>query len=121
MKCSACGREIVSEGLAAGYGKDARGNVFCYDCCADMDAALLDGLGVGDKTYFYLIHDGDKYEVTNWAGTFKVLCDSVTHGRHNFSGTRTDVNFCFRGKRFHATQYGTCGNVCVVRRLKDVA
>ena len=121
MKCSKCGKTIVSDGIAAGYGIDRDGNKICYDCCAEMDKADLDNLAVGEKTVFYLTHQDGKYEIVNWPGSLRIPCSFARVGRHNIAGTRTDVDFSFNGKKFHGTQYGDNSEICYIRRVKGVA
>lgn len=117
--CSRCGKEIVAPNdFTTGYGKDKDGNIFCFQCCGDMDAEQLASLKPGEKMMLYLTHNhGMDGCVSNWPGTLKIKCHART-GRHNFAGVRYDVWFTFAGHDYHGVTYGDNTQICHVKRIK---
>ena len=113
-----CGHVPSETGkFGTGYGMDAQGKKYCYDCCAEMDKSDMDKSG---KYTLYLTHNStDGYKVTNWPGTLKYRVFDFKKSRHNFGGIRTDVWFFdHAGKKWHGYQIGNFTQICHVKRLK---
>ncbi len=59
-----CGHpESLHSDITRGYGKDASGDTYCYDCCTSRDLATMADTGRIDA---YLSSDGNR--ITNWPG-----------------------------------------------------
>ena len=110
-----CGHEIpaLSPGhsCGTGYGCDAEGRTFCYECCAAQDRRQMAETG---RAVLYL----SGRELTNWPGSLRIPVDEIRHGRHNIAGSRTDCWFRFGGRRWHGVQYGEFTQLAHCRRLK---
>lgn len=117
--CSRCGKDIVrTNDFSTGYGTDKDGNIFCFQCCGEMDAEQLASLKPGEKMMLYLVQDNDGiYYVSNWPDTLKIRCN-VRTGRHNIAGIRYDAWFTFAGHDYHGVTYGDNTQICHVKRIK---
>ena len=115
MKCAKCGREIVADGVAAGYGINAKSEKVCYECCGKEDAARLRDMAIGEETYLYLSKD----RVTNFPNTLNIPVISKRIGRHNIAQIRTDVWFAYAGNMFHGVCYGYDSEILHVKRIKN--
>ncbi len=112
--CQTCGAEFKAEGCATGYGSNAKGERFCYDCCAEQTRA--DMRRTGRAT---LCLDLMKGEVTDWAGRLRFDLYGRRVGRHNIAGTRYDVWFHGpEGLQWHGVTYGGMTQLCHCKRLK---
>lgn len=117
MTCHECQKECVPTGVGTGYGVDAKGNKVCYACCANHDEQALMALAGKNKLCLYLTGNAGDETVTNWPGTLKIKVNRISKGRHNFAGTRTDVWFTHKGKKFHGTQYGEFTQICHINAV----
>jgi hypothetical protein len=116
-----CGHpESPHSDITRGYGRDAEGLTFCYDCCAERDREQMRKDG---KTCLYLVKREDGHHVTNWPASLdiKVNTGAVRVGRHNIAGRRYDVWFWFEGDQWHGVQYGDNTQILHARRLKRAA
>lgn len=115
--CARCSRAIVREpnGIGTGYGVTPDGIVHCYACCADVDR---ESIMQGRPFVGYLVTSGERPEVTNWPGTFRVRAH-VRRGRHNIARERRDVwaympdGFIWYGRNAGDTQ------LLMMRRTKE--
>lgn len=117
-----CGHEIPALPAGhvggTGYGRDAEGRTFCYQCCAAQDRRQMAETG---RAVLYLTtegHSSGPYVLTNWPGTLRIPVRAASTGRHNIAGSRTDVWFSFGGRRWHGVQYGDFSQLTHCRRLK---
>jgi hypothetical protein len=86
-----CGKELVVDNFMAGYGCDADGKPYCYDCCAQQEREFMLDNG---KSMLYLVKKDHKYFVTDWLGhlSFHVACHWTR--KHNWYGvTQEYVRF----------------------------
>lgn len=123
--CSMCGKECVPDGIGTGYGSNAKGEKFCYDCCGELDRQELASLDYGEGMSLYLTHgneergeDKNAWYAKNWPGTISIRVGTPRKGRHNLAGTRYDVWFDFRGKSYHGVNYGEDSQILHVKRVK---
>lgn len=117
--CAICGKVLIPDGIAAGYGINDKGEKICYECCAKLDMADLTNLKHGEKICFYLSKNkSGQYEVTNWPGSMRIKVDCSWEGRHNIAGKRTDVRFHVGKKHFHGVQYGNWTQICHIKLCK---
>jgi len=140
FKCGQCQRIRQStDALTTGYGTDAEGRIFCYECAADNDRAEMETRG--EITLYLVKREGKRrpegaraytsrvdaagqriytwHEVTNWPGSLSFPVYHLTKGRHNMAGTRYD--FCFQdhtGAHWYGTQYGENSQVARCKRRK---
>lgn len=117
-----CGHlESKHSDFTTGYGVDAKGNRYCYACCAENDKAYMREHG---EITLYLTHDSYNGEgktifhgafrdgkVTNWPGSLTFPA-RVKRGKHNIAGYRYDTWFMFEGKEWHGVQYGENSQLC---------
>lgn len=78
-----CGHEptIIGDGIfGAGYGVDANGKTWCYQCCADLNRLQM--LETGD-IWLYLTGETQP-EVINWPGTLRFKTAITWRGKHNW-------------------------------------
>ena len=129
MKCSICKKEIVPEGLAAGYARLKNGRKICYDCCAERDKKDMRATG---KAILYLTEipvfkeDSERLgncpikcgEVTNWPRTLRFPLYKIYKGRHNIAKIRQDVYFDFEGTEWHGVCYGHYTQILHCKRNK---
>jgi hypothetical protein len=133
-----CGHpESPHSSITRGWGKDDKGNRYCYACCAERDKEQMLRNG---KITLYLVMDeraerqcrrlekGGWYQagegqvkVTNWPGSLVFPIRRVTRGYHNMAGCRYDVWFKFEGFVWHGVQYGDNTQICHCERTKEVA
>ena len=81
-----CGHApIPTTSVDTGYGRDAEGGTYCYDCCTAQDLETIRNAQPGDREIFYL--SGDGKAITNWPG--RPLMGRVWVGsRHPWSRDR---------------------------------
>jgi len=129
MKCSICKKEIIADGIAAGYAIYLHGRKICYDCCAEQEKQGMRDTG---KAILYLneipISKEDRErlgnrdfkcgEVTNWPATLKFPLYIIHKGRHNIAGIRKDVYFTFENTEWHGVNYGYDNQILHCKRLK---
>lgn len=111
--CFECGRTLpVKSSGGTGYARDNSNRAICYDCCADRDRETMEETG---RIALYLTGR----EIINWPGTLRFPVRHSRLGRHNLSGTRTDVWFQGPdGAEWHGVQYGKFSQICRCKRLK---
>jgi len=93
--CSVCKRHLPGNPpghFTLGYArKGPKGPKVCYDCCAMKDAEWMCDKG---HITLYLDESSSRWWVTNWPGSLAFPSSmQSSHGRHNISGTRSDVWF----------------------------
>ena len=125
-KCSKCKKEIPKQkagSCTTGYAKDKDDNIVCYACCAIEDKQYMKD---HKKITLYLtmppegLYNG-KSKVTNWPGSFKVICHGFSKGHHNIAGVRYDVWFRFNGYIWWGVQYGDNTQICHCKQTKEKA
>ena len=120
--CSRCGKTIVNPKNHVGTGYATyRGSEkkVCYKCVGILDREAMNKLKPGQKYDLYLTKRGGKYFVSNWCDTLKYPVYTLSTGRHNMAGTRTDVWFKDGRKRWwHGVQYGDNSDICRCQLLK---
>lgn len=112
-----CGHEPTPSTSSLGYGKDAQGKTYCYECCAERDRADMRETG---KAMLYLTMRGDTtlHELINWPGSLRIPVWYIRKGRHNMAGVRYDFQFMFEGQKWHGTQYGDNTQIAHCKRMK---
>lgn len=135
--CAKCGAEIIHDGtLAAIYTYRCLPDTVdwsipvdsrrvCHSCSAELEMADLIERGHG---IYYMKHAGTErgmglttrnvYALTAWNGHFEIPIRFYTHGKHNWSGKRTDVWFMLDGSVWHGTVYGSVPGDCHIKRTK---
>ena len=132
--CSQCGKECIGDGVGTGYGKNRKGEKFCYECCGKNDLAELENLKIGERVCQYLhienqikgckyrggycnSHWGESYEIRNWPGTLKIKAYGNI-GYHNMAYVQRNVWFNIGDKKYHGVQYGNDSEICYIKRIK---
>ena len=116
--CSVCNEHKIHEdNFTTGYATNKAGEKICFDCCGKQDAAELQNLPIGGKTYLYL--NTGKKTLTNWPGTLKIQLHFIRTGKHNIAGKRYDVWFNYAGNHFHGTTYGDMTQICHIKRTAN--
>jgi hypothetical protein len=116
FECSQCKKHIIHEStISTGYGRNDRDEKVCFECCGINDGNQLKNLPIGGKMALYY----SKGYVTNWPSTLKISAPYATKGQHNMAGTRTDVDFYYRGNKYHGTQYGQMNEILRIKRVKN--
>ena len=127
-----CGHEESEhKPFTTGYGRNAEGKTFCYDCCAEQDKQYMRDNG---KIMLYLTrvegcppncpdkcskHGQYYYQVSNWPGSLKIKTYNEHTGKHNMTGKRIDVWFRFEGQTWWGVQYGYDTDIIHCKRLKE--
>lgn len=108
------------------YGKDDKGNRFCFACCGKRD---LEQIKNEDRITLYLtmpthgarmngqikFFDG---KVSNWPGSLSIHATGRV-GNHNIAGNRYDIWFTDPfGIKWHGVQYGDMTQLVHCRKLK---
>jgi hypothetical protein len=117
------------ESFTTGYGTDADGRTYCYDCCADRDRQAMAETG---RATLYLTIPNQPARIqppswiyqtgitlSNWPGSLAIPIACVKVGAHNVARRRYDVWFTFNGELWHGTQYGDNTQLCHCRRIKS--
>jgi hypothetical protein len=113
--CTNCRfKTVYHDDITTGYGKNADGQIFCFDCCGKEDAQTM--IKNGQYTLYYV-----NGKVTNWPGTLSFNVYGVRKSRHNFGGNRFDFWFNFDNSVWHGYQIGNFNEIAHVRRTKEVA
>lgn len=103
--CCFCGKECTQ------YGRDLKGNKFCYDCGATkFREELIEKGSIGG----YLTKKEGKYFFGDWTGKFKVPVSYRTAKR----SCRVDFWFVLEGKSYYGKLQGRYNEYCTVRRTK---
>ena len=122
-----CGHE-PSEHLpiTTGYGRDAEGRTFCYECAARMDRESMIETG---KATLYLVErpsgilgtfDPVRRFITNWPESLEFPIGRFRKGKHSIARTRYDAWFTGPdGKQWHAVQYGENTQIAHCQRVKS--
>ena len=111
-----CGHLPSTSSATAGYGHDAQGKTYCYDCCAKRE---LDSMRQTGKATLYLTTRSDgKRIVSDWPGHLSFPVHHETRGHHNIAGTRYDVWFTVDSRPWHGTQYGDMTQIVHCRRTR---
>jgi hypothetical protein len=107
FSCHQCGEvKPVQTSGGTGYAKDNHGNLYCYDCCALQDKAVMREQG-RITLYVTNTHDGPPaLTVSNWPGTLIFPVMQAKRGNHNIAGKRVDVWFYFEGAIWHGWNVG---------------
>jgi hypothetical protein len=107
-----CGHlPTLGAGPGTGYGYDAEGRKYCYECCArrDEEAMLANGEAwlyvTAELTRERRLYAAGHCTVSNWPGSLKFK-GGYSKGRHNISGVRLDVHFQDRNGDWW------CGRLC---------
>ena len=117
--CVKCGQDKpVAKDGGTGYGTTPKGQMVCYDCCADSDREYM---RKDSRITLYLTIKDNKAVVANWPGTFSINCTHHKTGRHNMTGGRYDVWFVFDGFYWHGVQYGDNTQLCHCKQTKERA
>jgi hypothetical protein len=115
-----CGHpESPHSEFTRGYGQDANGKKYCYQCCADRD---LEQMRKDGKTCLYLTVDpkGENSKLTNWPGSLAFLPYRIRIGRHNMAGKRYDVWFSGPDSTsWHGVTFGDKTQICHCRKIKS--
>lgn len=99
--------------ITTGYGTDANGKTYCYDCCAEADKKEMRKTGRA-TLYLIIVNNGTSNyaKVTNWPGSLVFDYLHYRKGHHNIAGTRYDVWFKFEGKTWHGVTFGDMTQIC---------
>lgn len=116
-KCD-CGHVAYASGCSTGFGKDADGKTWCFDCIGKMDRDRLKKAKPGDRFDFYLVDRDGKWFVTNWPGSMSIETSEPRQGSHNLAGIRLDTWFSFGGLKFHGVCYGHFSQICHIQCVK---
>lgn len=127
--CSVCGeiKPVHSSG-GTGYGKNTEtGEKVCYSCCGKQDLKFMKNAKPGEKIFLYLNKEflsedkkSYRYIVSNWPGSLKFNCYYSSNGRHNFTGTRTDIWFGNNEiGHWWGVLYGNNTQICHCTKLKS--
>lgn len=113
--------------FTTGWGSDASGRRYCYDCCAERTRA--DMIKTGRATLYLVIDSVTNdtasqtitrgWRVQDWPGHLRFPALYVRTGKHNMARTRRD--FEFRGPDGYiwtGTQYGANNDVAHCKRTK---
>lgn len=125
VMCGVCGRSITPAANSSGHGIDGNGAAVCYACCAELDKAQMRETGKA-ILYLTMLQYGDRTFpprasfVSNWPGSLRIDCTSITRGRHNIAGVRYDVWFVFEGYYWHGITYGDNTQLCHCRKTKQM-
>lgn len=112
--CDFCDRDKMHESYSTtGYGIMEGSKKACFDCCAILDKQQMDRIVAdkrarvkGGKKLLYLTTTGDQPTVTNWPGTLRFKCYSVSKSR-TLNMQRVDVWFTdHRGRAWHGRSQG---------------
>lgn len=98
-----------------GYGQDANGKTFCFDCCALQDK---EHMRTDKKITLYLV-ENNQY-VTNWPNTLRIKVNNSRVGNHNIAGKRIDVWFYFEDNLWHGVHYGQWNDLVHCKQVKNV-
>lgn len=124
ITCARCGKVCQPDGLAAGYGVNAKGEKHCYECCAELDR---EAMRRGEPITLYVANfkpynttspkGPGSCEVTNWPGTLRLQGFSQPR-RHNMSRNARSVWAWFEGRQWFGTMGGTNGDCITMRPTK---
>lgn len=85
----------VDQGVGTGYGTDAQGKTWCYECCAYLDKAEM--IEEGKITLYLTVNPGpyvapSRCKITNWPGTleFRPTIVRKSQGR-GFHGLKFEI------------------------------
>ena len=118
MKLLDCGHEPSPHSAATtGYGKNAEGKTFCYDCAAELDREQL---RTGRATLYLSKDAKGLHQVTNWPGSLKIECGlwKFEQCGGGFGAQRTDCWFYFEGRKFHGVNRGD-NDILRVRQVQN--
>lgn len=92
-----------------GYGQDAKGRRYCYDCCASLDLAEM--AEHGRWTGYYV----GGY-ITNWPGSLKFPATRVNRGKgRGFGGTYELYTGTFSGPDGFVWSFRNAGDMDLAR------
>ena len=105
------------EACTTGYGRDAEGLTYCYDCCAQRELTSM--LTTGKATLYLTLKDG-KHTMTDWPGHLSFPVMEFRKGKHNMARVRYDVYFRVpsNGSTWHGVKYGDMTQLVHCRQLK---
>lgn len=112
MLCD-CGHPATPSTVSGGYGTDAEGKTYCYDCCTERDNAAL--LAESRCVHYWGTDKGGLPSLTNWPG---YVLGKLYPGRlHPWSRKRRYVSAVdCHGQRWHGV--GAPGEWVTLRKAK---
>lgn len=113
-----CGHAPQPTEHSPGYGQDADGNTYCFDCCAERDR---DQMRTNGRITLYLTGTAGEGRIINWPGTLTFHPYRLSKGKHNIARTRYDAWFNFEGEPWHGVQYGENTQLIHCKRSKVAA
>ena len=116
--CDICGQHKQNDSdITTGYGTNSKGQIVCYDCCAEEDKKYM--RENGRITLYLTVKFNGESKISNWPGSLVFNKPHIKTGRHNIAGIRYDCWFVFEGTWWWGVRYGDNTQLCHCKKTKQ--